>query len=401
MKKVEIQNMNKDLQSKLTSGNITEEEALMYLEMIKLEKEILKVHKYKIATPEENTRGVWTTNVRCDAKYIQITANTKQGLLLKLKEHYNITTNTLQSLYNKYLDYRSNDDDVKYKTIKEDMRIYDKYIKGKAISTKEISKLKVSDYTLFFKHLSKQGITSKNRDAVKSIINRVYDYANMFLDLNISSPLKLMDFKLFKVVPSNNKEKTFTLEERAKLNAYMDSLDSKDNYDYAIIMLSEMIARISEIKALTWDNIKSDYIWICQMVDDENVCVDYTKSKKEEGLRENPLTDRVKDILSKIPKTDCEYIFNIDGDFLNTNTFNDRLKLRCKECGITYHSSHSFRFTNISYFASIGMAIPDIQYWAGHSEMRTTLMYIKQFKRPDRNGYVNAMNNANKVDLVS
>ena len=243
---------------------------------------------------------------------------------------------------------------------------------------------------VFFK-LSATGFTTKNRGAIKSILTRLYSYANMFHDLNLICPLDKMDFGCFSTIVVDNRNDVFSVDELDKLCEYMDNLQEKDDYDYAIMLLCEMIARIGEIKALKWSNIHEDYIWIANTIDSENNCLNRTKNKQICGNRENPLTERAKKILSQLTH-EGEFVFsNKTGNHLTTDTVNRRLEKHCKAIGISYHSSHKIRFANISKLAEQGVSISTIQYWAGHANVEMTYKYIRSVKRPSREEYRSTM----------
>lgn len=75
-----------------------------------------------------------------------------------------------------------------------------------------------------------------------------------------------------------------------------------------------------------------------------------------------------------MPK-DGEYILLKDEKPLLTDSFNARLKKRCKECGVRYLSSHEIRFSNCTTLLENGVDIRDVQYAMGHTEQRMTEHY--------------------------
>ena len=377
----------RDLQM-LPIGSINEEEALKVLEMIKLKKEILNVHNKPITQKIRPYGVIWFTKVGNGKNAKNVEAKTEEGLYKKLQDFYGINTFTLTTLFNKYQEYRRTISSVTQKTTEEDANIFNRFIKKKRISNVPLTKIELKDYDTLFHSLSRDGITKKNQNAVKSLINRMYKYGNIYHNLNIASPLDKIDFNMYSCQVVDNRENTYTEEDIQTISDYMDSLENKDDYDYAICLLCEMIARIGEVKALKWDNIKEDYIWIAKTVDSDGNCLDRTKNKRVCGNRENPLTERAKRILSEIPKTDSPYIFsNSIGGFLDTNTFNSRLQSICKKAGVEYHSSHKIRFANITRMANAGIPLTHIQYWAGHSTLRQTEDYVRSTQKPSRDIY--------------
>ncbi len=68
-----------------------------------------------------------------------------------------------------------------------------------------------------------------------------------------------------------------------------------------------------------------------------------------------------------------------------TDLFNRRLKRYCEECGINYHSSHKIRFYNASSAYANGTNLSVISKLMGHSEVATTLHYLRDIDNENDN----------------
>ena len=122
--------------------------------------------------------------------------------------------------------------------------------------------------------------------------------------------------------------------------------------------------------------------------------VDHIKGNTDEGYRYEPLTDDALKILAQIREInpDNEYIFVRNGEQLNENTFNTRLKTYCKECGVTYRSSHKIRFCGASILYEMGVSLTELKELLGHTNIQMTLHYLRRVK--PKGNVVRIMNDA-------
>lgn len=357
------------------------------IELAMTKQEVLKYHKNKISLQTLKNGKIRYITRLPDSKNSQITATTESGLYSKLKDFYLVESFTLDSIYKQYKEFRISSNSVKLKTITEDQNIYNRFFVNSSIINTTLNHLTVKDYMNFFYSINTEAISKKSLGAIKSLVKRIYEYANMYLDIDVTCPLNKINFSSFNTKVVDNRNKVFTAHELSILCTYMDKLEHLDSYDYAIMLMCETITRIGEIKALKWSDVKSDYIWISSTIDSENNRLNRTKNKLLCGNRAIPLTERAKSILSKL-NHNSEYIFtNKQGNLLTTDTFNRRLKKRCKECDIPYFSSHKIRFGNITRMVENKAPITDIQYYAGHSNISMTMNYVRSTQRPDSTDY--------------
>ncbi len=140
-----------------------------------------------------------------------------------------------------------------------------------------------------------------------------------------------------------------------------------------------MIIRIGELKALRWDDIKGDYIYVHAFMNEKNEIIPYCKGHTEAGMRYLPLTNACKRILNEVKRVnpDSEYIFIKDSRPLATVTFNRRIKKCCEGLGIEYRSSHKVRFSTASILHKNGATTTELQEMLGHTTLTMTNGYIK------------------------
>ena len=106
------------------------------------------------------------------------------------------------------------------------------------------------------------------------------------------------------------------------------------------------------------------------------------KGNTSKGFRKQYLCEQAIEILAKAKELNPNgtFVFEPDGRVMTTDSFNRRLKKYCKEAGIEYHSSHKIRFYNAST-AYDGKNLTTISRLMGHSEVETTLHYLRNVSR--------------------
>jgi integrase/recombinase XerD len=76
----------------------------------------------------------------------------------------------------------------------------------------------------------------------------------------------------------------------------------------------------------------------------------------------------------------------LSGKALTSKRICELVKRRLKDAGLPSRlSPHSFRVTGITDLLGQGMPLEDVQYLAGHAELRTTRLYDRRQKKVTRN----------------
>ena len=145
------------------------------------------------------------------------------------------------------------------------------------------------------------------------------------------------------------------------------------------------------MKALRWEDVHEDYIYIHQQTVERQVMnddlsfesrtmetINRMKGKKENGKRVQYLTPEAKEILNKIKhlNPDGEYILMQDERQLSTCTYNRHLKAFCENAGVEYHSSQKIRFTSASMLYD-GTNLALLSQLLGHTTTTMTLHYFR------------------------
>ncbi len=101
-----------------------------------------------------------------------------------------------------------------------------------------------------------------------------------------------------------------------------------------------------------------------------------TDSTKTYRKRELPLTNTICDALSELPRVG-NLVFSHDGDFVPYATARRRLREACVRAGLAPVGWHILRHTNLTELGRLGVEVHTIKAMAGHSDIRTTMIYVK------------------------
>ncbi|PWJ45817.1 tyrosine-type recombinase/integrase [Faecalicatena contorta] len=319
----------------------------------------------------------------------QFIAPSEDTLIEKLFNFY--FNNTLESVYKKWVQQRSETKIVSGKTIEEDMGVWRRHLADSEIALMQIAEIRPKHLLKLFQKWTGKGlITRKDFNNRKSLLNNIFRHAVLeeIIPYNpiTSIPLNTLNFKL----PSA-KKKAYTLEERKRLLLYLKTLE-QDAYVLAIILAFYGIFRIGEIKGLSWDIDDGNEVRIeHQLVEERMLQDDMTlsspcrvlkdpKGNPNYSIRTEIISDEGVSILKKMKglNPNGRFLFMHEGRPLTTDSFNRRLKKYCAAVGISYLSSHKIRFTGASMLYDAGVKAIDIQPLLGHSTLSMTEHYIGQ-----------------------
>ncbi|MDY3854430.1 MAG: site-specific integrase [Butyribacter sp.] len=374
----------------------------------KLETIILENHKYNIYYSENEK--AWRTYLPDETKPSKrkpIKRNSKSNLEKAIIEFYlekqrNEARNniSLKDIYKEWLLYRRDYTSVKPKTIQENVSDWNTFFKDTQLANMPLKEIYPITLIRFFREVTKnRTYTHKRISNARSILNGIMSYA-IEEELISHNPVSDVDFSMFCYKPvENQSNNVFSKEEATTLLTYLQSIN--EPYALAIQLSFYLFIRVGETKALRWNDVDWDKKTIYlhgQVLTERNLNDDLTFSKRKvtisnqmkgntsHGFRTQYLTENAIIILQKAHalNPDGEYIFEPNGNVMTTDSFNRRLKKYCKECGIPYYSSHKIRFFNAST-AYNGENLVTISRLMGHSEVETTLHYLRNVHKEDDN----------------
>lgn len=377
----------RELQNLLNNGTLISSGAVQLKEMTQKQKEKLVSEIY---FKNKRRKEFYTCkDGRIKSYNPQFIANTREELIDKLYEYY--FNNTLEDVYKQWVKHRSKTKIVSGKTIEEDIGIWNRFLAKSEVSQMQIAEIKPKHLMKLFQTWTGNGlITRKDFNNRKSVLNGIFRFAvlNEVITYNPITSIPCNDLK-YKLPLA--KKKAYTIEERAALLSYLQTLEP-DAYILAIMLAFYGIFRIGEIKALSWNSHDKNTVVIRQQLVEERTLEDdlslgtpqkvikQPKGNPYYSIRTETLSDQGVAILKKMKEInpDGELLFMYEGRPLTTETFNRRLKKYCNAVGIPYLSSHKIRFTGASMLYNAGVKPIDIQPLLGHSTLSMTEHYIGQ-----------------------
>lgn len=390
-----------DLADCLNNDMLTESEVSQYVINMTRRTKVEKKYKDQIKWRADGRPYVYRERK-------QIIAADYDQLIDKLVDiEYSYENASLDSLFREWVLWRRDCTPVATKTIREDILNWNGYLKGTELSKTPLKNLTPKDYIQLFRQWTKdRDLTRKKFNNIKSVINGIYYYA-IEQEIVTHNPIKDINYRQFSFQPVNNDDDVYTMDDRQRLLEYL-ATKPDDIFALAVRFDFQLIARIGELLALKWSDITNDnYIhfqrqFLGQRILNDDLTfkplthenVDHIKGNTDEGYRYEPLTDDALKILAQIREInpDNEYIFVRNGEQLNENTFNTRLKTYCKECGVTYRSSHKIRFCGASILYEMGVSLTELKELLGHTNIQMTLHYLRRVK--PKGNVVRIMNDA-------
>lgn len=294
---------------------------------------------------------------------------------------------TLRDIYKLWHNARLNDPDISITTNRHDEQYWKKYFENSTLCDMPIDKI---DQKLLFEHFKNmtagRKMTRKGFTNVKSMMNLIFDYACGELGLLSVNVCKLIKPNSFKFKPTRKRNLVYTLDERKRILEYLH--DSNNIYDLAIYLTFFLGCRISETKALHWEDIDfiQQTVFIHREIitngvsQNQQIEVDRTKSGEDEGNREVTLVPEAMNVLQKIRKINPDPVYLFLGKnkgFLLTQEFNKHLRIVCNALNINYYPSHKIRATIATEAVRAGMDEVTAMYTFGWKTRETMQTYIR------------------------
>ena len=358
-----------------------------------------KIHPYKISVVTKESGNFYRTLYREDGKKKQKLAKSEVEMYEWLFSFYHggvilSPDMTLSELNEAWLNERK--DDVKSKhisilTYEDDVRAWNKIWAKTELADVPISSIRAGDLMRIAKQITGEGIITKRAfHRLFSPIKLAFDYAIDY-DLLLSNPARSIALSRLRFKYENdNSDNVYSREERDILLSYLDSLPKQDVYTLAVQLAACLGKRIGEIRALHWDDYDEEKrtMRISRQIA-RTYSEDGSKTYAEKPLKRNgkshtiPVVDFAAEVIEKLREIngDKKYILNSDGELpIETNHFNSHLKQYCEACGITYRSSHKFRFYGVSEAYTQGIDENKILSYANHASIDMTRHYDRSRK---------------------
>ena len=335
----------------------------------------------------------------------QISAVSYSGLIDKLYDLIGEDTSdglkanaTVEDVFNKYV--RERNKLVEAGAISSQTAAYDesnwkRFFSGRAFTKRPIKDISAPLLEKEFQLICGDGTryTKKAIQKAKSLLSGIFQQALMegIITVNTASiaPINKCKFIIENHSEDSWDSQYYSQEDVRKLREYIRSLP-QDTYTLGILLHTYIAARIGETRALTWEDYNAATgeltIWheIIQDRQGEKARVDrdvpHTKSCKSQGRRTIVLPREAMDVIEELRKINGDKKYMLNGSrnakfSIPPNRINEHIRKYCNGCGITYYSSHKFRFYGITRLYEAGVDEEKISYLAGHTTCKMTQHY--------------------------
>ena len=313
--------------------------------------------------------------------------------------------NSINHFYDSYMIDRKQQ--VADTTWFKDVQNYKKFIQPSALAAKDISEITRADCREFFNFCKSIKPDMKRRywDTITVTLNSMFDYA-IELGYIATNPLRGMkihrdQFAAAKV--TKDEDAIFSREEQRDICylAERDAIETGSAIPLAIILLFNLGIRDGELVALCWKDVEGDYLHIQREIT-EHV---NEKTEQKEGYSVKDHCKTISGDRKLFLNSECKRILNLmrelnqangygisDDDFIlqrtlpktkivtycNGRCIDARLRKYCRQAGFAVEKSpHDIRRTVFTNLYLMGMHLREIQKFAGHSDIKMTLHYIK------------------------
>ncbi len=360
--------------------------------MSMIKKRFVEAHHAREISFLEN-KNVWRTYIGSPRK--EVTRRNKDDLIDYLYKYYksqDISSSTIQDVFDRSQDYRLNILNRSENTIERDRQVFERFYEPD-FRSKELAALSDMEIATYINHRSKE-LQLKERALKDSvlILSRVFDFAMRHDRIIQNNPVNCVDIQnYYKNCDSTMKssdEKIFTDEEIDAIKERIREEMAGREYDiicYAMLFSIETGVRVAEIPPLRWSDISDKGLHIHRQQRMTRIKgkgrtfeeLSYTKNERlhPKNGRFFPVTDVIKNILNEIKNCQeklcisSEFIFcDEKGVWLNKETYSQRLRRMCKGMGYNITNNHAFRMSlNSNVLIPLGIPVTERAYLLGHS----------------------------------
>lgn len=337
----------------------------------------------------QGNNGKWYTYLDTPSGRRQITSSSKEGLEDKIVSHYQekAETPTIEEVFYQWVDERIKYNEISKGTYDRYVNDYKRFFKDSEIRNHKIKYIGEDELDIFIRStIVRLELTQKAYASMRTIIRGMFKYAKRkrYTEVSISTFFQDLDLskRAFKRVHHEAKSQVFLVDEIPKLIKWLDDHPRVSNY--GVILALQTGLRTGELAALKYSDLEGDTLHVQRMEikykDDQSgklihEIVDHCKTDK--GDRYIYLTDSALATIKKIRLLNPfgEYMMTENGKRVQTNTYNDRLKLACQKLGIPVRSMHKLRKTYGTTLIDNGVDESLIMNQMGHKDISTTRKY--------------------------
>ena len=236
----------------------------------------------------------------------------------------------------------------------------------------------------------------------KSTVNQTAVVFSQIMKLALADGLVVRDVTSFVQIPEKAQDKRkidyLSLADVKTLVSHIkDNLNTTRVAPYFILTAIETGARLSELAALTWEDLTPTSITITKQRNRDGIV---SKPKTESSVRTVSITKNLYNLLQDLKVNKKNLIFQQpNGIVPDPSSLNFALKRLMKECGIKRHGFHfhSLRHTHVALLLNAGVDILTISQRLGHKNVSTTTeiyaCLLEEKKEQEENKIKNVLQN--------
>lgn len=371
---------------------------------MKKREEYLQKHDAKIW---QSNKGRWYTYLKAEDGRRQITASSLKELEDKIVNHYKEIENdpVLDAVFYEWLTDRLKFNEISKGTYDRYVNDYKRFFDDSDISKTKIKQITEDDLDDFIREkITEMELSQKAYSNLRTIIRGMFKYAKRrkYTEINISAFFQDIDLskRMFKRVKKDPESQVFSETEIPRLIEWLDEHPRVSNY--GVILALQTGLRTGELAALKYSDIQDNVLHVQRQEikykgefkgEVIHEIVDYCKT--DMGDRYIYLTDSAIATIKKIRLLNPfgEYLLTENGKRIQTNTYNDRLRLACKNLGIPVRTMHKLRKTYGTTLIDNGVDESLIMQQMGHKDISTTRKYY-YFANKDNESNIRQIKNA-------
>lgn len=234
-----------------------------------------------------------------------------------------------------------------------------------------LSKITPSDISKVIKASKEKGHSENQQRKIYNVLSKIFKDAKEFHEYIDRSPVKKAHHK----PKVGDVDRAFMEPEQSELVLQRAMFDKLYSSAVWIQLLTGL--RVSEVQALTWDQIDFD-----------NNCINVNKSynrhlKQIQNYTKNktkyrvPMVPRLKSFLQKrMAKSDSKFVNpNTEGGMMSHKSYDEYLKRLQLEMKLPISSSHGLRHSAARMYSSQGCSDELLQILLGHKSLASTKVY--------------------------
>lgn len=371
---------------------------------MKKREEILKRHEYRVW---KGKNGRWYTYLNAKNERRQISASSLEKLEDRIVNHYSDLENepTLDAVFYEWLAERLKFNEISKGTYDRYVNDYKRFFDDSDLKWLKIKKISEDVLDEFIRQtIAEKELSQKAYSNLRTIVRGMFKYAKRrkYTNINISVFFQDLDLskRMFKKVRHNPESQVFSEDEIPKLIEWLDTHPKVSNYGVMLALQTGL--RTGELAALKYSDVKDNIMHVQRQeikYKGENKgeviheIVDYCKT--DMGDRYIYLTDSALATIKKIKLMNPfgEYMMMENDKRVLTNTFNDRLRLACKNLGIPVRTMHKLRKTYGTTLIDNDVDESLIMQQMGHKDISTTRKYY-YFANKDSENKMKQIKNA-------